>query len=326
MKTLIAHYQEINPSLKSQLEAANTPETVAKIVQDEINKLSDINSDYIQSLTPPQARLAKAMLQSLNQYTNILTSVKIQDLNPEIPETAKNQLEINELTSKVISPINKVIETQKNIYALTTANYYKQAFLQQAQQSRVFFSSLVAGGLAGILEGGIFWGLLGTIIGGITGGVFSKIAQEKQLSKKSEIPKYQVKTSINIEKLLEHIYQALQSIDLTITAYGGKEDKAPKSGLENNLDLLEYLQDLLADALDEKTQLPISVRRRIEQATTILRRYGIEARVYQPSQEQDLMFYFEPSIDPEIKSYTTIKHALMKGDQIILPGYVVEPI
>ena len=87
----------------------------------------------------------------------------------------------------------------------------------------------------------------------------------------------------------------------------------------------------MADALDERTQLPTAVRRRIEQATTILRRYGIQARVYQPSEEQDLgmeawsMFYFEPSLDPEITDYITLKHAFIKDNQVLLPGYVIEP-
>jgi hypothetical protein len=113
---------------------------------------------------------------------------------------------------------------------------------------------------------------------------------------------------------------------MTVAAYGAREEKALKPGLENDLDLLEYLQDLMADALDQQTQLPIAVRRRIEQAATILRHYGIEARVYQSSEEQDLgMFYFEPSLDPEITDYITLKHAFVKDDQVLLPGYVIEP-
>jgi len=118
---------------------------------------------------------------------------------------------------------------------------------------------------------------------------------------------------------------------MTVSAYGAREEKAPLPGLENNLDLLEYLQDLMADALDEQTQLPIAVRRRISQATTILRHYGIQTRVYQPSEEEDLeieaesMFYFEPSLDPEITDHITLKHAFVQDGQVLLPGYVIKP-
>jgi hypothetical protein len=63
----------------------------------------------------------------------------------------------------------------------------------------------------------------------------------------------------------------------------------------------------------------------MQQATTILRNHGIEARVYQPTENESLMFYFEPSIDPENTEYITLKHALIKDNKVLLPGYVIEP-
>ena len=128
--------------------------------------------------------------------------------------------------------------------------------------------------------------------------------------------------------MLNYLYQNFQSIDQIILAYGTKEEKTNQPDLENNLDLLEYLQELMADALDEENKLPISVRRRIEQAITILRNYGIEAKVYQPSLEGNKawdMFYFEPSIDPNITDYVTLKHAFVKDERVLLPGSVIEP-
>jgi histidyl-tRNA synthetase len=341
MKTLISHYKEIKEKLKSQLERVETTDQAVKIVQDEINKLADLSGDYIRGLTPPQARLATVMLKALNQYTSILILVKLQDSTPNTSEKShsnansqsENQLGLTELTSNTLAPFNTITQIEKNLKALTSLDYYKQALSQQVQQNREVMSSLLAGGITGTLAGGYSWGL----IGAITGGVIGKIVQQTQSSENTgvtsqpEPPKNKLKIGVDIDKLLDHLYQAFQSIDLTVAAYGGTQEKAPKPGLENHLDLLEYLQDLMAEGLDEQTQLPTAVRRRIEQAATILRRYGIETRVYQPTEEQELameawsMFYFEPSLDPQTTDYITLKHAFVKDDQVLLPGSVVEP-
>jgi uncharacterized membrane protein len=333
MKTLVSHYPEIKDKLNSRLNNVNTTEDVAKIVREEIDKLTDISSDYIQSLTPAQARLARAMLQLLSQYTNILSMLKPQLESTGVAGTSENQLALNQLASDILSPLTTISQTQQKLQNLTSGNFYKKTILQQIRQSREVVSSIFAGGLAGTLEGGFVWGLVGATIGAATGAVLGKIIQNKKLDDNTDTTKEQLKTPennlrINIDnsKLLDNIYQALQSIDIAVAAYpANKEDKAQKEGIENNLDLLEYLQELMADALDEKKQLPISIRRRMQQATTILRNYGIEARVYEPTENESLMFYFEPSIDPENTEYITLKHALIKDNKVLLPGYVIEP-
>jgi hypothetical protein len=335
MITLVSHYTEIREKLKSQLEAVETTEQVVKIVQDEINKLIDINGDYIRGLTPPQARLATVMLKALSQYISALILVKLQDSTPKTlaksntsaNSQSESQLSLTELTSNSLSPFSQILPFEK-----ISLNSYKQRLLQPVQQNRELISSLLAGGIAGTLAGGYLWGL----VGALTGGVIGKIAQQEKSPENTaialELEPSKSKLKIDIDKLLDYLYQAFQSIDITVAGYGTREEKTPKPGLENNLDLLEYLQDLMADALDEQTELPIAVRRRIEQAATILRRYGIETRVYQPSDEQDLeteawsMFYFEPSLDPQITDYITLKHAFVKDNQVLLPGSVIEPI
>lgn len=334
MKSLASHYQKIKEKLKSNLDATNTVEQVVKIVRDEINQLIDLNGEYIKELTPPQARLARNMLQGMKENIQILASVELQDLNVDIPEKSFDISEMQaELNKNILSPLNNAIQTQKNIQNWTSPNYYKQILLQPLQKSRVIVSSLLAAGLAGTLEGGITWGLVGAGIGLISGGVFSQVVKQKQLpGVGSNLPEVVIpnkpKITIDTNKLLNYLYQNFQSIDQTVLGYGTKEEKSSQPDLENNLDLLEYLQELMADALDEQTQLPISVRRRIEQAITILRNYGIEAKVYQPSLEADKawdMFYFEPSIDPNITDYVTLKHAFVKDEKVLLPGSVIEP-
>lgn len=312
MTTLINYYQQLKDKLKSQLQPNMAPEVAVKVIQREIDALTDINSEYMQSLTPPQARLARTLLQSLSQYTSVLLLVKPQiDDNNVIP-----QQNFTELTAKLVSPIKDAI----------TAPNYKLMLLQKAQQSREFLSSLLAGGLAGVLEGGWYWGLIGAAIGGITGGTIAQVIKPKKDKENQALEVSQVSTaevSIDIDKLLNYLYQALQSIDITVAAYRN-DDKIPKEGIENNLDLLEYLQDLMADGLDNNIQLPVTVRRRIEQAASVLRHHGIEALTYKPNVDQD-MFYFEPSLDGSASDYITLKHALVKDNRVLLPGYVIEP-
>ncbi len=334
MKSLASHYQKIKQNLKSRLDAVNTVEEVVKIVRDEINQLTDLNGEYIKELTPPQARLARNMLGGMQENIQILASVELQDISVKVSEKPFDISEVQaELNKNILSPLSNAIQTQKNIKNWTSPNYYKQIVLQPLQKSRVVISSLLAAGLAGTLEGGITWGLVGAAIGLISGGVFSQVVKQKQLPDtgsnfQEEVIQNKPKIIIDTNKLLNYLYQNFQSIDQTVLGYGVKEEKSSQPNLENNLDLLEYLQELMADALDEETQLPISVRRRIEQAITILRRYGIEAKVYQPEISANKawdMFYFEPSIDPNITHYVTLKHAFLKDERVLLPGSVIEP-
>ena len=335
MESLVSHYQKIKDKLRSRLQAAIAVDEVIKIIENELNQLTDLNGEYIKKLTPPQARLARNMLEGMKENIQILSSVELQNLNVNIREESFNLAEVQgSLNKTILSPLTTAIQTQQNIKNWTSPSYYKQIVLQPLQRSRVVVSSLLAAGLAGTLEGGITWGLVGATIGVITGGVFGKVVKQKQLpenregnSQKEPIPN-QTQISIDINKLLTYLYQNFQAIDQTISAYGSKSEKSPQADLENNLELLEYLQELMADALDEEIQLPISVRRRIEQAITILRNYGIEAHVYQPSLATDKawdMFYFEPSIDPNITDYVTLKHAFVKDERVLLPGSVIEP-
>ncbi len=341
MKTLVSYYPQIKEKLKAQLEAVETTEEVVKILQEEISKLADLNSDYIRELTPPQARLATILLRVFNQYTSILILVKLQNSTSsssvQSTQIANSQLEtgmsLTDSAANALSPFTKILHIEKNLQALKSPDYYRQVLLQQVQQNYHLISTVLAGGLSGLLAGGYLWGFVGAITGGVIGTIIlpKKLPESTDIASLPEPDKNEIKIGIDIDRLLNYLYQAFQSIDITVAAYGERGEKAPLPSLENNLDLLEYLQELMADALDEKTQLPTAVRRRIEQAATILRHYGIQARIYQPSEEQAQerktlpMFYFEPSLDPEITDYITLKHAFVKDDQILLPGYVIEP-
>ena len=76
-----------------------------------------------------------------------------------------------------------------------------------------------------------------------------------------------------------------------------------------------------------ETQLPPILQSRMQELSSILRKYGIRSQIYQdnaPDKVKEL-FDFEPSLDPNSQSYVVAKPALTKGDQILLRGRVIEP-
>ncbi len=317
MPTLISYYQEIKDQLRTQLEASETTEQIVNILQDEVNKLADLNGDYIRGLTPPHARIAMFMLNQLNQYTSTLSLIQLQDSTPNSDKGS----------TLAVQPLNILVQK------IASTNYFQPMFSQLVQQNRnvINISAGFIIGMAGMAEGS----LLGLIVAIITAGVIGKTLQPKNLPENKDFPslpeppKNQVKIGIDIHRLLNYLYQALQSIDNIVDAYREREEKVPLSvpvpGLENHPDVLEFLQDLMADALNEQTQLAASVRRHIKQAETILKHYGIQALVYQPAMEGKLMFDFERCLDTKISDYVTLKHAFVKGDQVLLSGRVIKP-
>ena len=120
MKSLVSHYQKIKDKLKSRLDTTNTVEEVLKIVLDEINQLTDLNGEYIKELTPPQARLARNMLQVMKEHHQILSSVALEDLTVDVSEKSFDISEVQaelrrNINQYVLSHSNSAIQTQKNI-------------------------------------------------------------------------------------------------------------------------------------------------------------------------------------------------------------------
>ncbi len=94
--------------------------------------------------------------------------------------------------------------------------------------------------------------------------------------------------------------------------------------------MLQFLQDLIGETLDEQAEISPLMRRQIERISTILKPYDIEVVVYQPNTEQSKnafpFFEFEPSLDLNLQEYVTLKPAFIKGDRVLLPGRVIEPV
>ncbi len=297
MTALIGYYQQRKPTLEEQLrKVQEDPKKVVNIVQDEIRRLADINGEYMGELTPSQARLAKEMLAELNHQFSLLTAAKLQN-----PVPSKQPLNHSQLTAKGDS----------------------------LRQSGVSATAAVAGAATGAFFGGPLGFAFGTIIG-VTVGVVAQSTLGKDTDISVEPERHKPELRIDINALLSNLQKAFEAIDRAVDAYD-TEEKPQKPGLEDYPDLLEFLQDLMEDALDEKAELPTTTRKRIGQVPMILRHYGIDAQVYQPGEEQTSeidpwsKFDFEPSLDPEIRDYVTLKPAFVKGGQVLKRGRVIEP-
>lgn len=293
MTTLVDCYQQTNLNLQARLKLARTNKELVEIVQQEIQKLADINGEYIGKLTPAQARIATDMLGSLNQRISILTAVKPQSSDSNVHHKPKSS-------------------------AKTTPFGEASAALVGAASATA--SATFIGGPLAIA--------FGTIIG-VTAGVIVNYVSETDKTT-TDNPRHQkIEPNIDIQRLLSNLNQAFADIDRAVKAY--IPDKPAKSSLEEHRDLLEYLQNLMADALDEQVEMSKQMRKRIEQAAMILRQNGIEAKDYHESEKQSSgidpwsMFDFEPSLEPEIQEYVTLKHAFVKDGQVLLRGRVIEP-
>lgn len=293
MTTFVDCYQQKNFDFQARLKLARTNKELVEIVQQEIKKFADINGEYIGKLTPAQARIATDMLGSLNQRISILTAVKPQS-----------------------SDLNVHHKPERS--AKTTPFGEASAALVGAA-SATASATLIGGPLAIAF---------GTIIG-VTAGVIVNYASDTDKTTTERTQPQEIEPNIDIQKLLSNLNQAFADIDRAVKAY--IPDEPAKPSLKEHRDLLEYLQNLMADALDEQVEMPTQMRKRIEQAAMILRHYGIEAKDYHESEKQSFgidpwsMFDFEPGIEPEIQEYVTLKHAFVKDGQVLLRGRVIEP-
>ena len=303
MKTLMDHYHEGVDRLQGQLKEAETTEQAVSIVQDELRKLADIDGAYMQSLTVPEARISQAMLSTLRLCLNTLTSIRLQALHPD--QYSSTQPEPISESSRETSMLGEVV------------------------------SGALGAGITGAVTGGPLGLGLGLVVGGAVGGGvarFSKGADTLVSQVRSEEPKLGL--GVDVDAFLGQLVQALEKVDVTVSRYRVEEEedaRQKKPKLEDHPEVLEFLQNLMGDALDEDTPLPRTIKMRNREIPRILRHYGIQAEVYQPDGEQTSAvdayskFEFEPSLDPDSEKYVILKPAFVKGDRVILRGRVIEP-
>ena len=139
------------------------------------------------------------------------------------------------------------------------------------------------------------------------------------------------KLEFDVDVLLSYFNQVFESIDDAVVVDSNEQKKpTPKNTLEEHSDVLLFFQSLIGETLDKQAETSDLMRKQIERISTILKSYDIEVRVYQPNTEQSKnafpFFEFEPSLNPNLQEYVTLKPAFVKGGQVLLPGRVIKPV
>ncbi|ERN41035.1 hypothetical protein KR51_00022920 [Rubidibacter lacunae KORDI 51-2] len=319
MKTLVEYFQEERQGLKKKLKEALTIEKVVEIVRYEISKLADISGDYINGLTPLQGRVAIGQLTVLSVSLEQL--VVFRESRASESTTKRNEASPSPFGNE---------ESKASIERALASTWGSTLGSTAATVGTAFIIGTVSNFAIPLL-------LASAALGGVTVGSIVEIAKDRQKTRlldknndlKMETPALDL---MDVEHLLTELEKQLKGIDRDISKYS-EPKPPPEPTIENHRDILEFLQNLMGDAHFEKSSLPGYTRKRIDQLPTILRKYQIRAEFFElnqgekhPTQEQEEMFEFEPSLDPNIKDYVTLVPALVKEENMLSQGRVIKPV
>ncbi|MGF1567283.1 MAG: hypothetical protein ACFCVD_04310 [Nodosilinea sp.] len=301
MQTLLEHYKQNHSEFQKELQSADNATRISQLVQDELRRLSDIDGEYIGSLTKPQARVALSMLEAFRLSFRILTEEQSQSINSVGHTTDTSQ----QSDDDTISSIDGVL------------------------------GGLAGGALGGAVTGGLVGGAIGGALGAFGATValktihFVKPSQEsKRVKSSTDTPTNSTGVTLDKKELLTYLEQTFEVIDQTVAEYGRlSEPVESKARLEDHPEVLEFMQNLIGETLALETQLPLIFKSKVKELSSILRKYGIRTQTYQENAPDAVkeLFDFEPSLDPDLQNYVMAKPALTKGDQILLRGSVIEP-
>lgn len=313
MKKLVDFYQEDKELLRSQLEeVAHDPQKVVDVVQAEIDKLTDIDGDYVGQLNQSQTRVALAFLFVLKLSLNNALTVE------QAPQPSSKT--DNDVTDS---------EHQKDIQ-----QYITSLVTGVASGSAVGVSAIALGIGTPAIPPLIAMTVLGTtFVSFLNNQLWDKHQEnENQSENQSQI---QPTLKVDIDRLLLQIEQQLAQIDRDVSNYdfSSPPPPPPKFQLTDLTDVLDFFHGFIGDGNYEKSKLPKFTASRINQAINILRRNGIDVKFYNKNEEQlppDVelhdLFEFEKSIYPDATEYINLRPALIKDKEVIRVGRVVEPL
>lgn len=285
-------------ALKKKLTAINSLQEVADIIQNELAFYGDIGGDYINSLTPSQAKTALALLAILRESHDTLgDSVRFKTYHPHEKPSSQHSSELVAIQNTVVITIG-------------------------------------AGMGAGM---GFLGGPLGVICGAAIGSGIAKFVsdsfQEKSPSAKNKQQRNQVKLELDIDKLISELVNLLKKIDKLVLQEEPVSQPKPeekKSQLTDFPEIIAFIQKLagqrysgLSDDLDFAMQ---------EELPSLLRRYGIEIDELSSEKLSNLEnlsreLYHSYNIETSSKLSEPILEtpAIFKDEQIFLKGKIRIP-
>lgn len=295
MKTLLTLFSEERNQLQIEVEKSTNVEQVVTLIE---NRLDNLERNYISQLNVSQIRLASLFLDTLRQSLATLAATnQIQTIPPKLKQ-------INEEAGQFFS--QKLI--LKLLQALICIGILGSLFSYTKTTPGVWMAILLTFILVGV-------------------EVVLQLDKENQQTNLTapdleESPQQILQVDSKI--LLDHLADALNTIDIAVTPVGVINNKSDERVIEELPELLNFLQRLLGASILDRPQMTLELAKLLPQ---ILREQGIEAKIYQPQDlnNEDKYFDFEPSIDPSNKNYVTITPALLKGDRLLRRGRVIEP-
>ncbi|MBF2006673.1 MAG: hypothetical protein IGS49_14690 [Chlorogloeopsis fritschii C42_A2020_084] len=291
MKTLFTLFSEERNQLQTEIDKATSIEEVIQLVHNQLDRLERI---YISELSIAQVRLASFFLDTLRQSIATLAAAT------QIQVTQQQQI-IQEATT--FAP-NRII--LKLLKALIYIGILGWLFHLTETTPGAWMALLLASVLVGlevVLQ-------------------LDKNNQENNLPQGLELPQSILRVDSKV--LLDHLADALHTIDLAVARVEEGNQPFADRGIEELPELLHFLQRLIGASFLAQPQMVLELAKLLPQ---ILMEQGIRAQIYQPNQPHSDRenFDFEPSIDPTTKDYVTITPALVKGDRLLRRGRVIEP-
>ena len=296
MKTLLSLFGKERSKLETEIDKANNPNQVVKLVQ---NRLDDLERSYIGELSIAQVRLASFFLDTLRQSIGTLTAANETRISQPEPQQISNQARRFPSNSSILKVLQGLISLSilGSLFSLT----------QDAPGAwMAILLTIVLVGLEVVLQ--------------LDKGNPENPTASTQPVEVSQPPMVQIDSKV----LLDNLADALNTIDLAVASTEQVEKPLDGSGMEELPELLNLVQRLIGASFLGKSQMALELTKLLPQ---ILMEQGIRAQIYRPDDTHSGREYFdfEPNIDRCAKDYVTITPALVKGDRLLRRGRVIEP-
>ncbi len=295
MKTLFTLFSKERSELETEIDKATNVEQVVKLVQ---NRLDNLEKSYIGKLNVAQVRLASLFLETLRQSLGTLAAAnETKVLEPELQQTAEQ--------NKRYSPKSLILKVLQGLICLGILD------------SLFSLTRTAPGAWMDIL-------LVSLLVGLEIVSQLDKRDRTNPPASPQLVEAVQPVVQVDSKALVDHLAEALNTIDLAVASAEQVKKPLDSSGVEELPELLNLLQRLMGASFLEKPQMAIELTKLLPQ---ILMEQGIRVQMYHSDDSRSYREYFdfEPSIDPSAKDYVTITPALLKGDRLLRRGRVIEP-
>ncbi len=296
MKTLLTVFSKERSELQTEIDQATSLEQVVKLVQ---NRLDNLKTMYIGDLSVPQARLALFFLDTLRQSLATLTAANQTKVASPDPEQIINQ-------ATRFSPKSLIL---KLLQVLICAGILVSLFSLTSSDPLAWMAILLMSLLIGL-------------------EVATQLDDFHENNPGSVQPMAapQLIGRVDSKVLLDNLADALNTIDRAVAQTEEVQKPLTTNGIEEMAEVLNFLQMLMGASSLENPDMTLELSKLLPQ---ILMEQGIRAQNFSiRSNDEDSSreyFDFEPPIDPSAKDYVTITPALLKGEQVLRRGRVIEP-